>query len=317
MARVDDGILATDLAGLTLRNPVLLAAGTAGVLDEMSEVADLSALGGLVTKSITAESREGNPAWRVAPLDVGMLNAVGLANPGVKKFLAEHAGQIPSVPTQVIVSVAGFGGVESYTDTVRTLAAHESVTAFELNVSCPNVHGGTEFGADPEALGELVRASKQAAGDAKLFVKLSPIAVGKITISDIARAAIDASADALTIANTIPAMAIDPETRLPLLGNITGGLSGPAMHPVTLKLVRDVYLNVAKESDTPIIGAGGVVSWREAASFILAGATAVQIGTGSFARPNGASRVAKGLAAWAKRQRADRIADLIGGLRAG
>lgn len=299
----------------------MLAAGTAGVLDEMAQVTDLARLGAIVTKSITADPRDGNRPWRVAPLDVGMLNAVGLANPGVDGFLEQHAARIPTLPCPVVVSVAGFRGVESYTSVTQKLAAFEvngapGIQAIELNVSCPNVDGGASASVDPDVLAELIRAVRPGFEGRAIYVKLSPIVTGKITMTEIAKAAIEAGADALTISNTVPGMAIDPETREPVLGRVAGGLSGPAVHPIALKLVHDVYRAVAKEAGVPIIGAGGVTSWREAASFVLAGASAVQIGTASFANPGSGPKVASGLAKWARRQRAGTLIDLIGSVSA-
>lgn len=318
--------LATNLAGLQLRNPVLLAAGTAGTLDEMADALDLSRVGGLVTKSITALPREGNNTWRILPNDVGMLNAVGLANVGIDAFMRDIAPRIGAMPAAVIGSVAGFS-IEDY---VRVSAAFDSLDALaavELNVSCPNVHHGTEYGADPAMLADLIREVRRVLPRKRLFVKLSPIAIGRVTLVDVARAAIEPpnslptgpnmrpGADVLCISNTIPAMAIDVHTRKPLLANRTGGLSGPALHPVAVRLVHDLHSKIAKSTNTPIIGIGGVMRWEHAAEFILAGASAIQMGTALFADPRSPLRVIRGLETWVHAQNCTSISQLTGGLR--
>ncbi|MEK6702729.1 MAG: dihydroorotate dehydrogenase [Planctomycetota bacterium] len=316
--------LATNLAGLALRNPVILAAGTAGYLDEMSDVLDLAGVGGVVTKSITPLPREGNATWRILPTEAGMLNAIGLANIGIDEFVSAVAPRISSVPTRVIASVAGYS-IDDYVRVAAAMDDVESIHAVELNVSCPNVHGGCEFGADPALLRQLIAAVRPVLAHSLLFVKLSPVsvAVAGIGIADLVRAAIDApgepsgpnsrpGADAVCLANTTPAMAIDVETREPKLANVTGGLSGPAVHPIAVKLVHDAYRKVCKDSQTPIIGIGGVLRWDHAAEFILAGATAIQVGTGLFADPRSPLKIAKGLSRWVARQGKASIAELIG-----
>lgn len=315
--------LATNLAGLELANPVILAAGTAGTLDEMADVFDLAQVGAVVTKSITPLAREGNAPWRVVPTEAGMLNAVGLANPGIDVFAKEYGPRIAGLPTRIIGSIAGFS-VDDYVTVAAAMNAIDAIPAVELNVSCPNVHKGCEFAADPELLTELIREVRRVLTHTRLFVKLSPIPMGKITMTDIARAAVDIpnspptgpgkrpGADALCVANTMPAMAIDVETRTPRLGRTTGGLSGPAVHPVAVKLVHDVYRGFAKQSQTPIIGIGGVLRWEHAGEFILAGATAIEVGTGLFADPKSPLKIAKGLERWVERQQVGTISALIG-----
>lgn len=311
-----DRLLWTRLDALEMASPVMLAAGTAGTLDEMGDVLDLSKIGAVVTKSITAEPREGNATWRVIESDVGMLNAIGLANIGMEAFGEQSVPRIASMPCAVVVSIAG-SAIEDYVRVATRLAGGgQEVRAIELNVSCPNVHGGTQFGADPVALSELVKAVRAAASNMTLLVKLSPITIGTPhSMVDLARSAIDAGADVLTLANTLPAMAIDVEKRTPRLANITGGLSGPAVHPVTLKLVYDVYRQVAKDAGVPLVGVGGVSTWRDAAEFVLAGASAVQIGTALFAHPKAALRINAGLAKWVRRQGAASLSELVGAMR--
>ena len=322
----------TNLAGLELKNPVILAAGTAGYLDETGDVLDLASVGAVVTKSITALPREGNPTWRILPAEAGMLNAIGLANVGVDAFVRDIGPRLVKAPTAVIGSIAGY----SIDDYVRVAAAMDELPemqAVELNVSCPNVHGGCEFGADPKLLAELIAAVRPVLSKTRLFVKLSPIAVAVagVGIVQIAKAAIDGAvggtnaksggpnakpgADAICLANTTPAMAIDVETRKPKLANVTGGLSGPAVHPIAVKLVYDVYRQVAKTTGTPVIGIGGVMRWEHAAEFVLAGATAVEMGTSLFADPRSPVKVVRGLEAWVKRCGAGAIAELVGAVQ--
>lgn len=304
----------------------MLAAGTCGTLDELSDALNLSRIGGLVTKSITRLPREGNGAWRILPAESGMLNAIGLANVGIDAFVRDYAPRVESVPAPVIVSVAGFS-IEDYVAVVGALAHVPSIAGVELNVSCPNVHGGTEFSSDPAALSTLIREVRPLLPRTPLFVKLSPIANGPLRLAEVARAACEPNgpqsggpasrpgADVLCISNTIPAMAIDVETRRPRLANVTGGLSGAALHPVAVKLVHDVYRAFARSAGIQLVGVGGVMRWEHAAEFILAGASAVQMGTALFADPRGPLGVVKGLEGWVRAQGAQSITELVGTLR--
>ena len=332
--------LQTTLAGIQLRNPVLLAAGTSGTLDEIAGVLDLSRIGGVVTKSITRQPREGNATWRIIETHHGgMLNAIGLANPGIDAFEENYLPRAAAMPCAVFGSVAGYS-VEEYVAVAAafdewgrapsvservdspaadgspslslTLGARSSIDGIELNVSCPNVKAGCDFGSSPGALREVVAEVRKVVTRAKLIVKLSPWPTG---LPEIAKAAIDAGADALTISNTMPAMAIDVGTRKPRLANVTGGLSGPAIHPVAVCLVYDVYRLVAKPAGVPIIGAGGVLRWEDAAEFILAGASAVQMGTALFVDPRSPLGVVKGLETWVRRQGCSSIAELVGAVK--
>jgi len=337
-----DPLLQTDLAGILLRNPVILAAGTAGLLDELggrSGPLDLSRIGAVVTKSITREPREGNNTWRIIEHRAGMLNAIGLANPGIAAFEEHTAPKAASVPTVVIGSVAGFS-IDDYVtaaacmdqwaepgySTVKRASeptapqqpgARGSIPAIELNVSCPNVHTGLEFGLAPEPMRELITAVRPVVKRAKLIVKLSPAAPD---IVGVARQAIEGGADALTISNTYPAMAIDVHTRQPRLSNTTGGLSGPGLHPIAVRLVYEVYRKLAKDAHgpgrgVPIIGAGGVMRWEDAAEFILAGATAVQMGTALFVDPRSPLGVVKGLGKWVRAQGCNSVRELVGAVK--
>lgn len=320
----DPSLLQVNLGGIPLRNPVVLAAGTAGTLHEMAEVIDLSRIGALVSKSITPEPREGNQTWRILPhpSGVGMLNAIGLANPGVDAFCQTYIPKASSLACPVLASVAGFS-IEDYTSVAASLCeAVSPIAGIELNLSCPNVKHGTEFGAAPHSAAEVVRAVRAAGAGAStipLFVKLSPVAPA---IASIARAAIEAGATGLTIGNTLPAMAIDVDTRRPLLANTTGGLSGPAIHAAAVKSVWDVFNGFGRDlhgpgKHLPIVGLGGVTGWQDAAEFILAGATAVAMGTVLFADPRAPITIARGLEKWVTRQGVRNVGELVGAVKVG
>lgn len=304
--------LATTLGPVALRNPVLLAAGTCGYLDEAADVLDLSRVGGLVTKSITARPRPGNKTWRIIDSRAGMLNAVGLANVGKEAFFEHFGPRVGSVPTTVVGSISGFS-IDDYVQVAAMMESIDAMPMIELNMSCPNVHGGMEFGASPEAARELVSAVRAVATGKTIGVKLSP---KTSDIVGVARACLDAGAGVLVIGNTYPAMAIDVETRKPRLSRVTGGLSGPAIHPIALRLVHEVWQGVAKERGAPIVGVGGVMRWQDAAEFILAGASAVQMGTALFADPRSPLAVVKGLERWVRRQGAESIGALVGAMEA-
>jgi dihydroorotate dehydrogenase (NAD+) catalytic subunit len=318
--------LAIDLAGIPLRTPVMLAAGTAGTLTELADVLALSRIGGLVTKSITVEPREGNKTWRIVPTEHGMLNAIGLANIGVEAFARDYAPKVASVPTSVIGSVSEFS-IEGYVRVAAMFDQTPGIQGIELNVSCPNVNHGCEFGSDPVLLAELVREVRRVTTRTRLLVKLSPVVMGNPGIVAISKVAIEPAgsspsgpnarpgADCLCIANTVPAMAIDVETRSPRLSRGGGGLSGPGIHPIAVRLVHDAYQGICKSTQTPIVGIGGVLRWQDAAEFIIAGATAVEVGTGLFIDPKCPLTIAKGLEAWVRRQGAASIRDLIGSIR--
>lgn len=326
------GSLRVELAGLGLRNPVILAAGTAGYLNEMDEVLPLSRVGAVVTKSITLRPREGNATWRIIESRAGMLNAIGLANVGLEHFVEHMAARVAAVPCGVIGSIAGFS-VDDYVQVAAAMDDIEALAAVEINVSCPNVRGGVEFGCDPGALRELMLTLRPVLAHKPMLVKLSPLAVATpgFTMVESARMAIDpagsgpgvrggpngrAGADALSIANTTPAMAIDVRTRRPRLANVTGGLSGPGVHPMVVKLIHDVYRGVARDAGVPLVGIGGVLRWEDAAEFVLAGASAVQMGTALFADPRSPLRVVKGLEKWVKKQGVGSIGELVGKVEA-
>jgi len=300
--------MSTDLAGIALRNPIIAAAGTCGYVSELADVLDPAAIGALVTKSITREPREGNPAWRIVDAPLGMLNAIGLANVGLDRFMSDKLPDADRVDTVVIGSIAGHS-VDDYVAVATAFDASPALPAVELNVSCPNTSDGLQFGEHPGALAELLGAVRPVLGRTKMIVKLSPN-VGDIVA--MAETAIAGGADALTLINTIAAMAIDVETRQPRLSRGAGGLSGPAIHPVAVRMVHAVYDAVARDAGIPIIGLGGVMDWRGAAEFVLAGATAVGMGTALFVDPRSPARVARGLARWTRRQGCATIGELVG-----
>jgi dihydroorotate dehydrogenase (NAD+) catalytic subunit len=309
--------LAVQVAGLDFQNPIVLAAGTAAYGRELAEVVDLRSLGGLVTKAVSPEPRAGAPAPRVAEFRGGMINAVGLANPGVAAVRREHlpwlASELPRV--RKIANIVGFA-VEEFAAVVGELDASvegESAGAldgYELNVSCPNVKaGGMEFGADPVALAEVVRRARVATRR-PLFVKLSP------TLPDIARSAavaVDAGADALTLVNTIPGLVIDVGRRRPTLGFGTGGVSGTALLPVGVLATWKVRRAVT----VPLLGIGGVGSAEDALQYIVAGASLVGIGTAMLRDPRAPERVVRDLARWCERNGVTHLSELVGTLEVG
>src|SRR5215217_5435904 len=272
---------------------------------------DLSKLGGFVTKSITREERKGNEPARIVEVRAGMLNAIGLANVGLDRFLAEKVPQLKKMPCPVVVNVAGHS-FDDYTETCGAMNAIDFVAAVELNVSCPNVKDGLTFGTHPERLRELTAEVKKVLPHKPLIVKLSPN-VEDITAT--ARATIDGGANVLSLVNTFTAMAIDIHKRRPRLANVTGGLSGPAIKPIALHLVSRVYRNVTKAANVPIIGMGGVQTWQDAVEFILAGSSAVAIGTALFVDPATPNKIVEGLSEYMQKQGVERVSDLVGALQ--
>lgn len=303
--------LSVDFAGRRLANPVFTASGTCGYADELADFMDVNRLGGFITKSLTRRPRKGNPTPRIVETDAGMLNAIGLANIGLDRFIEEKLPVIAKMSVPVFVNVAG-ESIEEYTAVVGRLARENALAGFELNISCPNVaKGGISFGRDPEQVREITSAVRAAAGDKLLIVKLSPCVTD---ISVIARAAVEAGADALSLINTFTAMVIDIETRTPALANGTGGLSGPAIKPIAVYLVNKVYHEVAKPAGIPILGLGGIRTASDAIEFLLAGAAAVAVGTASFLEPDRAVRIIGGLEDYCVRHHVARLADLVGAL---
>lgn len=302
--------LSINLAGLTLSNPTMTCSGTCGYAFEYADFMDLSQLGCFVTKSITREERPGNEPTRIVETRAGMLNAIGLANVGLKRFLEEKVPLLQKMPCPVVVNVAGHS-FDDYIETVAAMDSLDCVKGVELNVSCPNVKDGLTFGTSAPRLRELTAEVKKALPSKPLMVKLSPN-VEDITVT--ARAAVEGGADVLTLVNTFTAMAIDIHKRRPRLANVTGGLSGPAIKPIALHLVSRVYRNVTRHTGTPIIGMGGVQTWQDAAEFILAGATGVAIGTALFVDPSVPNKIVAGLNEYLAKQGVERLTDLIGAL---
>jgi dihydroorotate dehydrogenase (NAD+) catalytic subunit len=301
-------LLATEIAGVRLANPVVLAAGTCGYGPEVADFMDPRGLGAVTTKSITPESREGHPPWRVIDVPGGMMNAIGLANLGLERFLAEKVPAIAGMPTIAIGSIAGHS-VADYVAVATAFDPIDTLPIVELNVSCPNTADGRQFGHDPQALRTVLGEVRPALTRTKLLVKLAPDAPDPLAM---ASAAIEAGADGLTVSNTWPAMAIDVDSRRPRLSAGRGGLSGPAVHPLAVRLVFAIHRAVAGPAKVPIIGLGGVLHWRDAAEFILAGATAVGIGTALFVDPRIPRRVVKGLEGWVKAQGCTNVLELVG-----
>jgi dihydroorotate dehydrogenase (NAD+) catalytic subunit len=295
------------LAGIELANPVIAASGTFGYGIEFEEIVALERLGGFVTKGISLEPMAGHPAPRIVQTAAGMLNAIGLQNVGVKEFLDKKLTALGRYPNcKVIVNVFGYT-VDEYIGVIEQLNTGEEIAAYELNVSCPNVHaGGMTFGADPDSLENLVALAKKVA-KRPLIVKLSP---NVTSIARMAQVAAEAGADALSVANTFRAMSIDPESRRPRLSNVTGGLSGPAIKPIVLRMVYET----ARSVSLPILGIGGIVTAEDAVEFLLAGATAVQVGTASYADPRATERLVKELEAWCRSHHVERVAGLTGGV---
>jgi dihydroorotate dehydrogenase (NAD+) catalytic subunit len=303
--------LSVNLAGIKLASPTLTCSGTCGYAMEYADFMDLSTLGAFVTKSITLEERPGNEPTRIVETRAGMLNAIGLANVGLQRFLDEKIPLLRKMPCPVIVNVAG----HSYDDYIATCDAVDKLdccVGIELNVSCPNVKDGLTFGTNPARLRDITQQVKAVCKSKPLIVKLSPN-VEDITVT--ARAAIEGGASALAITNTFTAMAIDIWKKKPRLANVTGGLSGPAIKPIALHLVSRVYRAIAKSTGTPIVGMGGVQTWQDAAEFFLAGASAVAIGTALFVDPRTPTKINQGLADYLSKQGIEKLSDLTGTLQ--
>lgn len=297
--------LVTSLAGIELKNPILTASGTFGYGTEFTDFIDLNKLGGLIVKGTTLSPREGNAPPRMAETPSGMLNAVGLQNKGVDYLIKEYLPKLKKYKTPVFVNVSG-SDQEEYLKTVEKLLPTD-IAGIELNISCPNVKkGGMMFGTDPNRTAELVSAVKKICTK-PLIVKLSP---NVTDITEIALAAEAAGADALSLINTVLGMAIDIEKKRPILSTITGGLSGPAIKPIALRMVWQVYQKVK----IPIIGIGGISSWQDAVEFFLAGASAVEIGTANFINPQVTINILDGLNNYFKANKITELKKLIGAL---
>jgi dihydroorotate dehydrogenase (NAD+) catalytic subunit len=299
--------LGVSFSGIQLKNPVIAASGTFGYGLEFEDVVHLAKLGGFVVKGLSKDPMAGNQPPRLYETPAGMLNAIGLQNVGVHAFIAEKLPKLRRLKNIVVfANVFGFLR-EDYEEVIRALNEVEGIAAYELNVSCPNTgHGGIQFGSDPRLLDEVVGTAKRVA-KRPLIVKLSP---NVTSIAQMARVAENAGADAISLVNTFVAMAIDAETRTPRIANVTAGLSGPAIKPIALHMVYDA----SKAVKIPVIGMGGISTAVDVVEFMLAGATAVQVGTVNYWDPRATEKIVDELTEWCVEHRIERLADLTGGM---
>lgn len=301
--------LATTLCGISLKNPVLAASGTFAYGIEFGKLTDLSAVGGIVVKGLSREPMDGNPPPRLYETEGGMMNSIGLQNIGVRAFVAEKLPELRSVDTAIFANVFGYA-VDDYVEVARVLDDAEGIAACELNVSCPNTkQGGIFFSSDPALLAEVVGAVR-AVSKRPLIVKLSP---NVARIDTIAKAAADAGADAISLVNTFVALAIDARSRRPRIGAGFGGLSGPAIKPIALRMVYEA----AQAVKIPVIGLGGIASGVDAAEFLIAGASAVEVGTANFWDPGAPAKIARELDRFLKDENIASVKELVGTLRIG
>lgn len=299
--------MSVEIAGIKMRNPVMTASGTFGYGEEFADYMDLESIGAMITKGLSLQPKAGNNTPRIVETPGGMLNAIGLQNVGIEAFIAKKLPFLRKINTPVIANLYG-NSLEEYGELAGRIDGIAEIAAVEVNISCPNVkQGGIVFGTDPAAAAQVVSLVRRETTK-PLIVKLSPN-VTDITV--MARACVDAGAEALSLINTLTGMAIDLQTRRPVLANITGGLSGPAIKPVALRMVWQV----ARVVKVPIIGIGGIMSVTDALEFILAGATAVQIGTANFLSPSASQDIARGMEQWLTANRVGSVRELIGALK--
>jgi dihydroorotate dehydrogenase (NAD+) catalytic subunit len=299
--------LSVSVAGIQLKNPIIAASGTFGYGVEFEDVVHLNKLGGFVVKGLSAQPMAGNPPPRLYETAAGMLNAIGLQNIGARAFIEEKLPKLRQMKNIVFfANVFGYSR-EDYERTIEILNEGEDIAAYELNVSCPNtVAGGIHFGSDPRSLDEVVNMAKRIARR-PLIVKLSP---NVTSIAQMAHVAQEAGADAISLVNTFVAMAIDPETRKPRIANVTAGLSGPAIKPIAVRMVYDA----SRAVNIPVIGMGGISTAADIIEFMLAGASAVQVGTASYWDPVATEKIAAELESWCSEHRVERLANLTGGM---
>ena len=301
--------LTVDIGGLVLQNPVMTASGTFGYAREFGHYIDLNRLGAIIVKGLSLEPSSGNPPPRIVETDCGMLNAIGLENVGVEAFIHDKLPFLQTLRPPTIVNIYG-KTVEEYARLAERLATVENVSGLEVNISCPNVkEGGVAFGADPKIAAEVVRAVRAKTGK-HLMVKLSP---NVTDIGMMARVAEDAGADALSVINTITGMAVDLSTRRSKLANITGGLSGPAIKPIALRMVWQV----AQAVDIPVVGVGGIMNAMDALEFMMVGASAIQVGTANFIDPGSTMAIIDGMTTWLQDEGINDVNQLIGSLTTG
>ncbi|HAJ26224.1 MAG TPA: dihydroorotate dehydrogenase [Syntrophus sp. (in: bacteria)] len=301
------GILAVEIGALKLKNPVMTASGTFGYGDEYAPYVDLNRLGAIIVKGLSLKPRHGNPSPRIMETPAGMLNAIGLQNVGVKSFIKNKLPYLRQFDTAIIANVYG-ETIEEYLRVSEILTAAGGVHALEINVSCPNVKkGGVAFGTDPDMVAEVTMRVKGAT-DLPVIVKLSP---NVTDIAVMAKAAEAAGADAVSLINTITGMSVDVEKKIPHLKNVTGGLSGPAIKPIALRMVWQV----ATQVNIPVIGVGGIMSAPDALEFLIVGARAIQVGTANFIDPRATMNIIEGIEAYMKRHHVFAMDDLVGSVR--
>ena len=300
--------LTVQLGRLSLKNPILVASGTFGYAREMQGIVDVSQLGGVLPKTITAESRIGNQPWRTVETSAGLLNAIGLDNDGVDAFLTEHLPYLRTIDTSVIVSVAG-RTAEDFVSLAERVGSEPGVAAIELNLSCPNVSGGIDFGINAESCRKVVDSVRSRCA-VPVLAKLTP---NVTKIADIARGATDGGADAVCLINTVLAMAVDWRKQRTMLGNGMGGLSGPAIKPIALRCVHQVASSV----DVPIIGIGGIANIDDVMQFIVAGASAIQVGTANYYDPTVSTRLVQQLPDALAELNVTSVAEAVGTLKVG
>ena len=301
MSKVD---LSVQIGTLKLRNPILLASGTVGYGNEIAEFTDLNKIGGIVTKSLSLKPRKGNPPQRIVETSAGMLNAIGLANVGVEVFLKEKIPFLKKYDVPLICNIAA-SSIEEYVECTKILTEEETIKAFEINVSCPNVkEGGLQFGNDVNAVGRITEKVK-AVTNKPVIIKLSP---NVSYISQFAEVVQKEGGDAVSAINTLVGTSFNIFTRRPKINNVTGGLSGPAIKPVALAKV----LEIKKSTDIPIIGIGGIMNWKDVVEFMIVGASAVQIGTLNFINPSASSEILKNLEKYCENEGISNVSDLTG-----
>lgn len=296
--------LSIRIGSLKLKNPVMLASGTVGYGNEISNYTDINKLGGIVTKSLSLKPRKGNPPQRITETPAGMLNAIGLANVGVEEFIKEKIPFLKKFDVPLICNIAA-SSIEEYVECVKILESEDAIKAFEINVSCPNVkEGGLEFGNNLTSVGKITEQTR-AATKKTLIIKLSP---NVSRISDFAKVVKENGGDAVSAINTLVGTAFNIWTKKPKIFNVTGGLSGPAIKPVALAKV----LEIKRNTDIPIIGIGGIANWQDAAEFMIVGATAFQIGTVNFINPNAGVEIIEGLENYCRKMSIEKISELTG-----
>ncbi|QQS44988.1 MAG: dihydroorotate dehydrogenase [Acidobacteriota bacterium] len=302
-----DETLAVEIAGIRFHNPVLTASGTCGYGLDMAELIDLNRLGGICTKGLSARPMPGNAPWRIVETHGGMLNAIGLQNIGARAFIEEKLPRLRGYNTRIIPNVFGYT-IEEYIEAIEILETGEGIDGYELNISCPNVKAGGESFANDAKQAAAVTSAVRKASSKPVIVKLSP---NVTDVALIARAVEDAGADALSLINTAVGMSIDINTRRPRLANVTGGLSGPAIKPIAVRCVFQAFRAVK----IPLIGIGGIATTEDALEFMIAGASAIQVGTANFYDPGASIKIIDGLAAYCRRHGLAGIRDLVGSVR--